>query len=273
MGMKMKGHASSLVAASVAAAIAVCAPGSAAASGNCAFKDGQLKREIAFLEATTGQHVIAVGRVDHVSQSRGVGVLGFVVRPSAGDVFQIGDYAAVIDWSRRVDNQVLEVRPLVTRYVPGASEVFLQARLKRSIFDAQVRIGGVNVDVSRHVLALEGQRVAPGSVMAVSGIQPDPGGVVLGGCVAAINGSMGTGRTEGSMGTGRTEGSMGTGRLGGSMGTGRTEGSMGTGRMGGSMGTGRIEGSMGTGRLSGSMGTGRIEGSMGTGRLSGSMGT
>src|SRR5688572_14467802 len=273
MGMTMKGHASSLVAAGVAAAIAVCVPVNASAGANCAFNDRQLKREIASLEASLGQRVIAVGRVDFVSKARGIGVLGYVVRPSADETFQVGDYAAVIDWSRQVDKQVLEVRPLAARYVPGASEVFLQARLKKSLSNAQVKVGGVNVDVSRHLIALEDQNVAPGSVMAVRGVQPSPGGVVLSGCVSALDGSMGTGRTKGSMGTGRTDGSMGTGRTNGSMGTGRIEGSMGTGRTEGSMGTGRTEGSMGTGRTDGSMGTGRNEGSMGTGRTDGSMGT
>src|SRR5688572_20228183 len=251
MGMKMKGHATSLVAAGVAAAIAVCVPTTVSASANCAFNDRQLNREIASLEAIVGQRVIAVGRVDFVSQARGIGVLGYVVRPSADETFQVGDYAAVIDWSSRIDRQVLEVRPLAARYVPGASEVFLQARLKKPLSSAQVRVGGVNVDVSRHMLVFERQNIALGSVMAVRGVQPSPGGVVLGGCISALDGSMGTGRLNGSMGTGRTEGSMGTGRTEGSMGTGRTEGSMGTGRTEGSMGTGRTEGSMGTGRTEG----------------------
>ena len=199
----MKGHAISLVAAGVATVIAICVPNSADASNNCAFNDLQLRREIASLEAIVGQRVIAVGRVDSVSQARGVGVLGFVVRPSAGDDFQVGNYAAVIDWSRQVDKQVLEVRPLVARYVPGASDVFLKARLKNRYSDGQVQIGNVNADVSRHVLALEKQKVSVGATIALRGVQPNPGGIVLGGCVAAVNGSMGTGRPDGSMGTGR----------------------------------------------------------------------
>ena len=278
----MKGNAHSLIAAGVATVIAVCVSSNASASGVCAFKDFQLKREIASLEASVGQRVIAIGRVDSVSQARGVGVLGFVVRPSASDVFQIGDYAAVVDWSRGVDKQILEIRPLAARYVPGASEVFLKSKLKTSFSNGQVRLGAVNVDVSRQIRSLENQKVSAGATIAVRGIQPNPGGVVLGGCISAVdgsmgigrlNGSMGTGRTDGSMGTGRTDGSMGTGWLNGSMGTGRTDGSMGTGRLNGSMGTGKTDGSMGTGRTEGSMGTGRTDGSMGTGRTDGSMGT
>ena len=223
----MKGNAHSLIAAAVSTVFAVCVSSNASASGVCAFSDLQLKREIASLEATVGQRVIAVGRVDFVSQARGVGVLGFVVRPSAGDVFQVGDYAAVVDWSRRVDKQVLEVRPLAARYVPGASEVFLKSKLKGSSSIGQVQIGAVNIDVSRQFRSLENQKVSPGATIAVRGTQPNPGGVVLGACVSAIDGSMGTGRLNGSMGTGRIDGSMGTGRLNGSMGTGRIDGSMG----------------------------------------------
>ena len=208
--MKVKAH--SLIAAGVATVIAVCVSSNASASGTCAFKDLQLKREITSLEASVGQRVVAVGRVDSVSQARGIAVLGFVVRPSAGDVFQVGDYAAVVDWSRRVDKQVLEVRPLAARYVPGASEIFLKARLKSNVSDPQVRIGAVNVDVSSHVRSLETRKISAGATVAVRGTQPNPGGVVLGGCVAATNGSMGTGRIDGSMGTGKVDGSMGTGR-------------------------------------------------------------
>jgi hypothetical protein len=253
---KMKGHALSLVATGVVTALALGLSTNAIASGSCSFNDRAVKREIAALEAVVGQRIVAVGRVDSVSQSRGVSVLGFVVRPSAGDAFQVGDYAAVIDWSRRIDKQILEVRPLAARYVPGASEVYLKAKLKSSLFDAQTRVGLASVDLSRQILAIE-SRASSGATLAVRGIQPNPGGVILSSCAYALNGSMGTGRTEGSMGTGRVEGSMGTGRLNGSMGTGRTDGSMGTGRTEGSMGTGRVEGSMGTGRLNGSMGTGR----------------
>ncbi len=258
--MKMKGHPNSLVATAVATVFAICASSSASASNSCAINDLQLRREIASLEASVGQRVIAVGRVDSVSKARGIGVLGFVVRPSAGDVFQVGDYAAVVDWSRHIDKQVLEVRPLVARYVPGASEVFLKARLKKSLSNAQVQVGSVNVDVSRHVRALENKKVLLGATIAVRGTQPNPGGVVLGGCISAANGSMGTGKLNGSMGTGKPDGSMGTGKLNGSMGTGKLNGSMGTGKLNGSMGTGKLNGSMGTGKPDGSMGTGRTPG-------------
>jgi hypothetical protein len=269
---KMKGHARSLVTMGVVTALALGVSTNAVAAGACSFKDRAVKREIAALEAIVGQRIVAIGRVDSVSQSRGVSVLGFVVRPSASDDFQVGDYAAVIDWSRRINKQVLEVRPLSSRYVPGASEVYLKARLKSSLLDAQARVGSASVDLSRQILAISA-RASSGSTLAIRGIQPNPGGVILSNCASALNGSMGTGRIDGSMGTGRLSGSMGTGRIDGSMGTGRTEGSMGTGRIDGSMGTGRLSGSMGTGRTDGSMGTGRLSGSMGTGRTDGSMGT
>jgi hypothetical protein len=270
----MKSQVQSFLAAGAAVLVAVSNPGVSQAGTACDWKSREVRAEVASLEANLGARVVAVGRVDSVSSSDGVSVLGLGVRPSVGDRFQVGDYAAVVDWSDKSDQQILEVRSLDTRYVPGVSEVFVRSLLKaHDASHAKLRIGEVDVDYSLQVLTIADRQLSSKTTLAVRGIQPSPGGVILSRCVSVIDGSMGTGRAEGSMGTGRTDGSMGTGRTDGSMGTVRTDGSMGTGRAEGSMGTGRAEGSMGTGRAEGSMGTGRTDGSMGTGRAEGSMGT
>jgi hypothetical protein len=248
---KMKGQTRTFLAASVAAILAVGGASESQASATCGLNGRQVRSEIALIEASVEARVVAVGRVDVVSKSRGVGVLGFVVMPSSNDQFQIGDYAAVIDWSRQPNKQILEVRKLTARYVPGASEVFLRAEVKsKDTSRAKLRVGNAEVDYSLHILDLDHGQVASGATLAVRGVQPSPGGVILGSCISAPNGSMGTGRPDGSMGTGKPNGSMGTGRPDGSMGTGKLNGSMGTGRPDGSMGTGRPDGSMGTGRES-----------------------
>ncbi len=254
----MKGQMRTFLAASVAAILAVGSASESQASASCGLNERHARSEVALLEASVEARVVAIGRVDVVSKSRGVGVLGYLVMPSSSDRFQVGDYAAVIDWSRRPNKQILEVRKLTGSYVPGASEVFLRAKVKsKDTSRAKLRVGGAEVDYSQHVLDLARSQVSSGTTLAVRGVQPSPGGVILGTCVSVIDGSMGTGRPDGSMGTGRPDGSMGTGKLNGSMGTGRPDGSMGTGRPDGSMGTGKPSGSMGTGRPDGSMGTGR----------------
>ena len=219
----MKGGLQGFLATSIAALLAMSSSVVAQAGDSCGVQQRQLQMEIKLLEAQTGAPVVAVGRVDSVSSERGVRVLGFMVRPSAGDQFQVGDYAAVLDWSFGAGKQSLEVRPLAARYVPGASQVFLQARAKSNdVSQARIRVGNSFVDYSRQILAVSGANVVRGDIVAVSGTQPTPGGVILGSCFSKLSGSMGTGRTDGSMGTGRTDGSMGTGRTDGSMGTGRT---------------------------------------------------
>ena len=153
--------------------------------------------------------------------------LGLRIVPSAGDNFQVGDYAVVVDWSRRVDRErVLEIRPLSSRYVPGVSEVFLKS--KWSTNDAlrgQAKAGGVSIDYSSFALSIARKPTTPESTFVVRGTQPQPNGVLLSRCVSILrDGSLGTGRTDGSLGTGRTDGSLGTGRTDGSLGTGRLTG-------------------------------------------------
>ena len=270
----MKGKICEFLATSVATILAMSSSVVAQADATCGLEQRQLQIGIQLLEAKIGAPVVAVGRVDSISSNRGVAVLGFVARPSADDQVEVGDYVAVLDWSAHTGKRSLEVRPLPFRYVPGVSHVFLKATAKANDPSLAIaRVGSVLVDYSRQILEVGSANVERGAIVSVSGVQPNPGGVILGSCISVLNGSMGTGRVDGSMGTGRTDGSMGTGKLNGSMGTGRVDGSMGTGRTDGSMGTGRVDGSMGTGRTDGSMGTGKLNGSMGTGRVDGSMGT
>jgi len=232
--------------------------------------------EVSFALSSYGSHVVAVGRVDSVDRDSGIQVLGLRVTPSAGDYFQVGDYAIVIDWARRGSKyQLLEVRRLNGRYIPGVSEVYLKAKLSsHDALQGRATFGSVKVDYSVAAAPLGHRGVRTDQVWEVRGTQPQPNGIILSSCAAVrLDGSLGTGRTEGSLGTGRTEGSLGTGRTEGSLGTGRITGSLGTGRTEGSLGTGRTEGSLGTGRITGSLGTGRTEGSLGTGRITGSLGT
>jgi hypothetical protein len=243
--------------------------------------DLSTRNEVNIALTVFGSRLVALGRVDVTSPEFGVEVLGFQVQPSAGDLFQVGDYAAVIDWSARGANErILEIRALASRYVPGVSEVYVKSAIADiDSLHGQIRLGRIVVDQSAAVLLSDNAAGDIDALLAVRGFQPAPQGVVLGNClsVEAIGtrpeGSLGTGRPEGSLGTGKPEGSLGTGKPEGSLGTGQPEGSLGTGRPEGSLGTGRPEGSLGTGRPEGSLGTGRPEGSLGTGRPEGSLGT
>ncbi|MGE0190384.1 MAG: hypothetical protein AB7Q04_14025, partial [Steroidobacteraceae bacterium] len=222
-----------------------------------------------------------------MSKEFGIDVLGYRTQPTFGDEFQIGDYAAVIDWSPRgAQERILEVRRLASQYVPGSSEVFVKAALASTdLLRGHLRLGPVVIDYSTSLSALSGVPTSRGSMLAVRGTQPGPNGVILGSCISASleeliaarrarsDGSLGTGRPDGSLGTGRPDGSLGTGRPDGSLGTGKPDGSLGTGKPDGSLGTGRADGSLGTGRPDGSLGTGRPDGSLGTGRPDGSLGT
>ncbi|MGH8251846.1 MAG: hypothetical protein ACREVI_14340, partial [Steroidobacteraceae bacterium] len=201
--------------------------------------NGGARSDVGRALSTFGSNLVALGRVDRVSAANGIDVLGYRVQPAVDDRFQVGDYAAVIDWSRRgVRERVLEVRSVPARYVPGASEVFLKSAVsKNSVLLGRMQLSNVVVDYSSSKFATVDRPAVKGTIVVIRGTQPSPNGLVLSNCIAS-DGSMGTGRADGSMGTGRTNGSMGTGRADGSMGTGRTNGSMGTGRTNGSMGTG-----------------------------------
>ena len=265
-------------ATAAAALLLLSLSGEAVSAGSCltAARDGVFRGEVSRALASFGARVIAVGRVDSVSRDQGVEVLGLHVIPSSLDSFQVGDYAIVVDWTRRGSRErVMEVRALSGRYVPGASEVFLKTRVTgNDVLRAQARLGLVNVDYTSLALAIGHRLSSPGSVAAVRGTQPQPRGAVLSRClVVSTEGSLGTGRLDGSLGTGRTDGSLGTGRADGSLGTGRLSGSLGTGRTDGSLGTGKTDGSLGTGRTDGSLGTGRVDGSLDTGLTNGSLGT
>jgi len=237
--------------------------------------------------ASFGARLVAVGRVDSVSSTGVVDVLGYSVQSTAGESFQVGDYAAVIDWSRRGSrNRTFEVRALATRYVPGVSEVYLRSRV--AVADqarGRVTLGTVVVDYTTTSMVVRQSGGLRNSLVAVRGIQPSPRGTILGSCVAAvvdtavrarggrIDGSLGTGSPDGSLGTGSPDGSLGTGSPDGSLGTGSPDGSLGTGSPDGSLGTGSPDGSLGTGSPDGSLGTGSPDGSLGTGSPDGSLGT
>src|SRR5262245_36072735 len=197
----------------VVSLVLVSAAGSAVASGSClaassgAAADSHVNAAI----ANFGSRVVAIGRVDSVSRGTGVEVLGIRVMPSTSDSFQTGDYALIVDWSRRGSKeQLLEVRPVSGRYIPGVSEIFLKSKLSaNNNLLAQARVGAVNVDFSSSPFV--NLDAAPGAKVSVRGTQPQPNGVVIGSCFSiARDGSLGTGRLGGSLGTGKTDGSLGT---------------------------------------------------------------
>ncbi|MCM3871416.1 MAG: hypothetical protein ND895_12085, partial [Pyrinomonadaceae bacterium] len=222
-----------------------------------------------------------------MSARRGVEVLGQFVQPTAGDSYEVGDYAAVIDWSTKASkSRILEVRPIASRYVPGASEVYLRSAVQASNTSrARLRAGNVDVDYSAASPGFDSAVSMLGTVVSIRGTQPAPRGVVLGRCMSVArdlvssrektkaDGSLGTGRPDGSLGTGSPDGSLGTGSPDGSLGTGSPDGSLGTGSPDGSLGTGSPDGSLGTGSPDGSLGTGSPDGSLGTGSPDGSLGT
>jgi hypothetical protein len=234
--------------------------GATSAQNSCVGLSADLgsRNEVNIALAVFGSRLVAVGRVDIASPEFGVEVLGFQAQPSAGDLFQVGDYAAVIDWSARGANaRILEIRALASQYVPGVSEVYLKSTIADiDSLRGQIRLGRIVVDQSAAVLLSDNSVGDLDALLAVRGSQPAPQGVILGNClsVEAIHS-----RPEGSLGTGQPEGSLGTGRPDGSLGTGRPDGSLGTGRPDGSLGTGQPEGSLGTGRPDGSLGTGQPE--------------
>ncbi len=133
-----------------------------------------------------GSRLVAVGRVDSVTAKRGVEVLGQFVQPAAGDSYQAGDYAAVIDWTTKNSvGRILEVRPIASRYVPGASEIYLKSAVKSAdTSHGQLRAGKVVVDYLASSIGVDFASTLQGSVISVFGTQPGPRGVVLGNCVA-----------------------------------------------------------------------------------------
>ena len=225
---------------SIAAANLMIISGDANAQSICAgsVADHGLRNEVSIALSTFGSRLVAVGRVDAVSDEYGVEVLGYRTQPLSGDGFQVGDYAAVVDWSARgASERILEVRPLGSRYVPGASEIFVKSAISKTDFlRGHVRLGQVVVDYSTSIFALKGLPTAKGSMLAVRGTQPGPNGVVLGNCISAPLDELiaaRRARPDGSLGTGKADGSLGTGKADGSLGTGRPQGSLGTGRAAG----------------------------------------
>ena len=253
------------------------------------------RSEVGRALAEFGSRLIAVGRIDSVNAQRGVEVLGRFVQPAVGDFYQVGDYAAVIDWSVQGSrNRILEVRPIASRYVPGASEIYLKSGVQTvDVTRGRMLAGKVVVDFTAASVDLSYASQLRGSVVSILGTQPGPRGSVLGNCISPArslaktmsvspngslgtgspNGSLGTGSASGSLGTGSPRGSLGAGSANGSLGTGSPRGSLGTGSANGSLGTGSPRGSLGTGSASGSLGTGSPRGSLGTGSANGSLGT
>ena len=134
----------------------------AIARGSCLAQTKTTSRsEVSSALAAFGGRLVAVGRVDAVSRQNGVDVLGVRVMPSAYDNFQVGDYAVVVDWSKKGSaDRVLEVRPISSRYVPGASEVFLRSKVSGSdALRAHVRFGAIRVDYSNAAVSIEQTRV------------------------------------------------------------------------------------------------------------------
>jgi len=275
--------------AGFAAVLFLLTSGSVQGQETCAIPNASTSSqgEVGLALARFGSRLVAVGRVDAATPDGEIEVLGQRVQAISGESFQIGDYAAIVDWSRNGSReQLLEAHALATRYVPGASEVYLRSKVAAAdTLRGRVKLGSVYVDYTTTSLAIRPTAGLRDSVVEIRGTQPSPRGTVLGICATATlettvasrrgrsEGSLGTGRPDGSLGTGRPDGSLGTGRPDGSLGTGRPDGSLGTGRPDGSLGTGSPDGSLGTGRPDGSLGTGRPDGSLGTGRPDGSLGT
>ncbi len=166
--------------------------------------------------AEFGARLLAVGRVDSVSADRGVEILGRFVQPNAGETYQVGDYAAIVDWSIKASRaRILEVRSITARYVPGASEVYLRAPVQATdATQGRMRAGKIDVDYSATGVSLEAALSLPGSVIAVQGTQPAPRGVVLGSCISLardLSYSRRGNSPDGSLGTGKPDGSLGTG--------------------------------------------------------------
>ena len=206
--------------------VAAVLPLSAQAKTACGSAHSELGSQIAAsrILGEIGSTVVAIGRVDSVSSTNEVEILGLKVHATNGETFQVGDYGVILDWSHpEATDQVLELRPLAYRYVPGASEVFLRASaLSVDTSRGRLRIGNVDVDYTGSIGESSVSANDIGNVLTVRGTQPGPRDVVLGTCVfKSGDGSLGTGRPDGSLGTGRPDGSLGTGRVDGSLGTGR----------------------------------------------------
>ena len=177
--------------------------------------DERSRIEVERALAEFGSRIVAIGRVDSVTSRHGVEILGLIAHPIDGESFQVGDYGAIVDWSRQgAADHVFEVRPIAYRYVAGTSEVLLRASVASlDTSRGRFRVGDVDVDYTASNVGLAGSGPTEGTVLLIRGTQPGQRGVVLGSCVtAAKDGSLGTGRPDGSLGTGRPDGSLGTGR-------------------------------------------------------------
>jgi len=217
--------------------------------------------------------IVAVGPLE-VAEPSSVTVLGRVYRVSDTTGLVAGDRVAV-HGSLQPDGSVTEAwAESIGSYAAGADTVF-ETGVVTEVNEpfGRMSIGDSKVDYTAALSEPGSTAPAVGTLVSVSGTQPEFGGVILGTTTSAGNaelqialagtgiragvgvaGITGTGRTAaGITGTGRaTAGITGTGRTSaGITGTGRTTaGITGTGRAtAGITGTGRnTEGITGTGR-------------------------
>ena len=219
-----------------------------------------------------GQNLVLVGRIDAISSSGQLSVLGQSIDGFGSPGLAPGDYVAVL--GRLAEDGTIDPQAVLLvdeSYVAGATRIFIRTDSSFNYSSTgETRVGGQAIDITPLLanVPLTQGKYGPTQAFGIIGTQPTIGGVVLAESIAGlsgIDGSLGTGKTDGSLGTGKTDGSLGTGKTDGSLGTGKTDGSLGTGKTDGSLGTGKTDGSLGTGKTDGSLGTGKTDGSLGTG--------
>jgi hypothetical protein len=210
-----------------------------------------------------GQNLVLVGRIDAVSNSGQLSVLGQSIDGFGSPGLAAGDYVAVL--GRLAEDGTIDPQAVLLvdePYVAGATRIFVRTGSSFELSSTgETRVGGQVIDITPLLanVSLTQAKFGPAQTLGIIGIQPTIGGVVVAEGISgqsSVDGSLGTGKTDGSLGTGKTDGSLGTGKTDGSLGTGKTDGSLGTGKTDGSLGTGKTDGSLGTGKTDGSLGTG-----------------
>ncbi len=206
--------------------------------------------DIRAVEGAANGRLLAIGRVDRVSRSTfTISVLGqkfALLAGSANERFmssaKVGQPVALFGDISRGRYLVDAALRLDGQYVQGASKIYLRGSI--SSIDARmgfISIGSAQLDTSSLASRSVADRFTKGALAAVLGTQPQIGGRILVESIrkaAAVDASVGTGRTDASVGTGRTDASVGTGRTDASVGTGRPDASVGTGRTDASRGHG-----------------------------------
>ena len=170
---------------------------------------------------------LAIGPVEQVNlKAASLTVLGqtyriapsTVIRDQSGALVTLGTLApntlVGIDGSENSAGKatVSSVTQLSQVDVPGATQLVVTGIVSSETATGQIRVGNLSIDINS-ALTGDTPNFAAGSLVRISGTQPNLGGLFLAQSIAAVNGIAGTGFTSnGIAGTGHSSnGIAGTG--------------------------------------------------------------